>query len=138
MLIEAVGENGSSSIIMASFPPRGFTMTFFSSGNFIMTSFFSREIYCDFLFSKELQCDFLFSKECDFFVNPVLDNIPENPARISTMIPGVVILTVDFSSKLIFAKELVILRKSDELLLHNEFLSLCHIGCIPGSFIRGL
>ena len=106
---------------------------------------FSREIYRDFIFSRELHYDFFFSKEihCDFLVNPILDNIPETPARISIMIPGVVIpgvviLTIDFSSKLIFARELVILRKSDKLFLHNEFLSLCHIGCILGLRIKGL
>ena len=59
-----------------------------------------------------------------------MDNIYETPTLISTMILGVVILIVDFFSKLIFVRELMILRKSDELLLHNEFLNLCHIGCI--------
>ena len=54
-----------------------------------------------------------------------MDNIPETLIKMSTMILGVVILIVDFSSKIIFTRELVILRKSDELLLHNEFLSLC-------------
>ena len=41
------------------------------------------------------------------------------------MILGVVILTIYFSSMILFAEELVILRKSDELLIHKEiFLSL--------------
>ena len=58
-------------------------------------------------------------------VNPVLDNIPETPTRISTMILGVVILTIYFSFKIFFGEELEILRKSEELLIHKEiFLSL--------------
>ena len=44
-----------------------------------MTSFFSKEIHYDFL------------------VDPVLDNIPKIPTRISAMILGVVILIEDFS-----------------------------------------
>ena len=67
-----------------------------------------------------------------------LDNIPETPTNISAMVPGVVILTLDFSSKLLFAGKLVILRKNDELLLHKEFLSLCHIRCILSLCIRDL
>ena len=85
-----------------------------------MASFFSKEIHRDFL------------------IDHVLENIPETPAIIIIMIIGVVILTIDFSSKLIFSRKLVILRKSGEFLLHNEFLSLCHIRCILGSCIRGL
>ena len=95
-----------------------------------MTSFFSKEFHRDFLFSDEIHHDFL--------VDPVLDNILETPTRISTMILRVMILTLEFSSKLIFARELVILRKSDELLLHNEFLSLRHNRCVLGLYIRGM
>ena len=77
---------------MASFFPGGLHYDFI----------FSKGIYCDFLFSKELHCDFLFSKELhyDFLVDPILDNIPETPLRISIMIQGVVILTITFSSLL--------------------------------------
>ena len=67
-----------------------------------------------------------------------MDNVPKTQARISTMILGVVILRVDFSSKLLFVRELVIMRKSDELLLYKEFLGLCHIRCILGLCIRDL
>ena len=125
MLIEATDGSGSSSITMASFSLGGFTMTL------------PREIHCDFLFFKELHYNSLFCKElqCDFLVNLVLDNILKTPARISIMIPGVVILAIDF---FIFVRELVILRKSVELLVHNILPSLCHIGCILGSCIKGL
>ena len=83
--------------------------------------------------------DLNFLRELQYsLIDLVLDNILEIPTSISTMILGVVILTVDFSSKLIFARKLVILRKSDELLLHKEFLSLCHIRCILGLYIRYL
>ena len=47
---------------------------------------------------------FLFLKELQYLlIDSVLDNICETPTRISAMIPGVVILTIHFSSKLIFA-----------------------------------
>ena len=71
-------------------------------------------------------------------VDHVLDNIPKTTTSIIILIPRVVILIVDFSSKFLFSGELVTLRKSDELLLHNEFLSLCHIKCILGLCIRDL
>ena len=50
--------------------------------------------------------------------------------RVGGVTPGVVILIVDFSSKLLFTGKFVILRKSDVLLIQQEFLSLCHIICI--------
>ena len=42
-------------------------------------------------------------------VDPVMDSIPEIPTRLSAMISGVEILTIYFSLKLIFVKELMIL-----------------------------
>ena len=97
-------------------------------------------LHYNFLFYRELHCDYIFSMELHYsLVYPVLENIPETPSRISIVIPRVVILIVDFYSKLLFVGELVILRKSDEILLHKGFLlSLCHIKCILGLCIRGL
>ena len=93
-----------------------------------MTSY-PRELHHGFLFPRELQYS---------LIDPILDNIPETPTGISTMIPGVVILTINFSFKLFFVGELVILRKRDELLLQKELLNLCHIRCISGLCIRGM
>ena len=140
VVIEATCENGSSSINHGFFSSMGFHHDFFLSKELYYDFLFSKELHCDFFFSKEIHRDILLSKEIhrDFLVDLVLDNILETPTRISTMIPGVVILTIDFFSKLIFAKELVILWKSDELLLHNELHSFYHIEYILGSRIRGL
>ena len=85
----------------------------------------------DFFFSKEFHHGFLFPKGLQYsFVDHILCNIPKTPTKISIMILGVVILTINVFSKLLFVGELVILRKNDELLLHNDFLSLYHIKCI--------
>ena len=64
--------------------------------------------------------DILLRKLQHSLIDHVLYNIPETPTSISTMILGVMILIVDFSSKLIFAGKFVILRKSDELLFHKD------------------
>ena len=53
-------------------------------------------------------------------VDHVLDNIPESPIRINTMIPGVMIFTIYFSPEFPFDGELVILGKCDEFLFHKE------------------
>ena len=64
---------------------------------------------------------FFFLRELQYsLVDPILDNILKTPTRVSTMIPRVVILTVYFSPKLLFVRELVILRKCDEFLLHKK------------------
>ena len=56
----------------------------------------------------------------------VLNNISETLTRISTMNPGVMILTVYFSLEFLFVGELVILGKCDEFLLHKETQFLPH------------
>ena len=108
MLIEATGGNVSSPITMTSF---------------------SSECYHGFLFPRGLQYS---------HVDPILDNILETLARINTMILGVVILTINVFSKLLFVGEFLILRKSDKLLLHKDFPSLCHIKCILNLCFEGL
>ena len=65
----------------------------------------------------------------------------ETPTGISTMIRGVIILTIYFSPEFLFIGELVIMGKCDEFLFQKEikgFLSLCHIKGILYLSIRGL
>ena len=81
-----------------------------------------------------------FLKELQYsLVDPILDNIPEIPTRISITILGVMILTVYFSPEFLFVGELVILRKCDVFLFQKEiFLNICHIKSIQCMCIGGL
>ena len=76
-----------------------------------------------------------------FSVDFILDKMSKYLTRISTMVLGVMIVTVYFSFKYLFVWELVILGQGDEFFLQKEikdFLSLCHIKRILYLCIRGL
>ena len=79
---------------------------------------FNRKLRASQFFHKLFFKGFFFLKELQYsLIDPILDNILEIPIRITAMILGIVILTVYFSPKLYFVRELVILGKCDEFLL---------------------